>query len=437
MQARFRLFSLIAATVSSEKISFASLTYDIRYAIIVKMKQMGGDGMRTVAIVSEFNPFHNGHRYLVDSVRAKYGEDTCIIALMSGNYTQRGDVALANKFTRAASAVLGGVDLVLEIPFPFSASSAEFYATAGVRIAAGLGIVDTLAFGSECGDLEVLRKAAELLNSEGFQKAIKRAVKEEPCRGYPEITEELLRERAGEECAALLRDPNNVLAIEYLRANLRLGTPLEPFTVTRIGSYHSTSLASLSSATALRSALIDGNEAAYDAMPAASALPLREAILTGTAPATLDRLALVFLSYIRTTPLLPDDDLGHHLRDAAIRAADFSEFTTLVATKRYTNAYIRRNVLHRYFGITSADLSEAPAYTQILGMNGRGRLALRRAARASTISLLTKPADARALTGAAARQAALSQRADLLYPLAMPRPTPGNADVLAAPFLDE
>ena len=394
--------------------------------------------MRTVAIVSEFNPFHNGHRYLVDSVREKYGKDTCIIALMSGNYTQRGDIALANKFTRAASAVLGGVDLVLEIPFPFSSSSAEFYATAGVRMAAGLGIVDTLAFGSECGDLEALRRVASLLNAPDFQRTIMAAIHEEPYRGYPEITERLLLERLGEASASLLRTPNNILAIEYLRANLQLNAPLDIFTVKRIGEYHSEALdARLSSATALRGALLDGNEEAYGAMPEASALPLREAILAGAAPATLDRIGPILLAHLRTASPAPDDDLGHHLRDTAIRAADFSEFTTLVATKRHTRAYIRRNVLHRYFGITSADLREAPAYTQILGMNDRGRLALRRAARSSALSLLTKPADARSLTGIAAKQSALSQRADLLYPLAMPRPTPGNADILAAPFLNK
>lgn len=393
--------------------------------------------MRTVAIVSEFNPFHNGHRYLVDSVRAKYGEDTCIIAIMSGNYTQRGDIAIAGKFTRAATAVLGGVDLVLEIPFPFSASSAEFYATAGVRIAAGLGLVDAIAFGSECGDIQALLKVAHLLDSPAFQAEIKNAIKEKPSCGYPELTEEICKKHLGAWGATLLQDPNNILAVEYLRAILHLKSPLEAFTVARIGSYHSTALTALPSATALRKALIDGNGEAYNAMPAASSAPLRDAILAGKAPTTFDRIAPILLSHIRISPLTPEDDIGHHLRDAAIRAADFSEFTTLVATKRYTHAYIRRNVLHRYFGVTSADLREAPAYTQILGMNGRGRLALRRATHTSAIPILTKPADARTLTGAAARQAALSQRADLLYPLAMPRPAPGNADVLAAPFIHQ
>ena len=127
--------------------------------------------MHTVALISEFNPFHRGHAFCVDSIRHRLGPDTCIVAIMSGNYTQRGDVAILDKFGRAAAAVEGGVDLVLEIPFPFSVSSAEFYATAGVRIASALGVVDTLAFGSECGDLPTLSRLSENLSSSEFSSA--------------------------------------------------------------------------------------------------------------------------------------------------------------------------------------------------------------------------------------------------------------------------
>jgi predicted nucleotidyltransferase len=169
-------------------------------------------------------------------------------------------------------------------------------------------------------------------------------------------------------------------------------------------------------------------------MPPASARILEEAIARCEAPAELGRLGSILLSYFRTSPCPATDDLGHRLRDAAIRAADFHEFTTLAATKRYTNAHIRRSLWHRYFGITSADLAEPPLYTQILGMNAKGRTALRRASKLATIALLTKPADARTLDPKAAQQAERSQRADLLYPLAMPRAVAGNAGILASPY---
>ena len=169
-------------------------------------------------------------------------------------------------------------------------------------------------------------------------------------------------------------------------------------------------------------------------MPEASRAPLRAAVASGHAPAALSRLGPILLSFFRFTAPPADDDLGHRLKKAAVRAVDFEEFLALAATKRYTHAHLRRAVLHRYLGITSADISAPPAYTQVLGMNERGRIALRRAAKAAAIPILTKPADAREFCGAAARQVALAQRGDLIYPLAMPVPMAGNAFILASPY---
>ena len=389
--------------------------------------------MHAVALISEFNPFHLGHKFCIDSIRARLLDDTCIIAIMSGNYTQRGEVAVADKFKRAAAAIEGGIDLVLEIPFPYSVSSAEFYARAGVGIAASLGLVDTLAFGSECGDLRSLCTLAENLSSNEFRLAFKKAVKEEGTKGHAKLAEEVYG-RIFPKGAELLSSPNNVLAVEYIRANAALGDPLSLMTIKREGDYHDPSLRATPSATAVRAALSEDPAAAYAAMPPASAAILKDAIAKGQAPASLSGLGSVFLSYFRTAAVTDRDDLAHRMRGAAMEAADLSEFYALAATKRYTHAHIRRAMWHRYFGVTSAMLCEPPAYTQILGMNARGRALLRCASKRARIALLTKPADARDLTGAAARQAALSQRADLLYPLSMPCPTAGNAAILASPY---
>ena len=389
--------------------------------------------MRIAAVISEFNPFHNGHRFFIDSVRKKLGDDTCIIALMSGNYTQRGEVSIADKFTRAASAIHGGVDLVLEIPFPYSASSAEFFARAGVFIADALSIVDTLAFGSECGDLERLTQAAERLCSAEFKEALTVAVEKNPNIGHARITENVFRHLYGDD-GGLLSRPNDILAIEYLRALLALDTKIKPLTVKRLCDYHAKTLADGISASSVRKALMDSDPAAYTAMPEGTRECIKNACEAAHAPATMSRLGPILLSYFRTVTPSEKDDLGHHLKNAAIRATDFDDFLSLTATKRYTHAHLRRAIWHRYFGVTSADLYEPPAFTQVLGMNERGRLALRQAARCKRIAILTKPADARALSGAAARQALLSQKADLIYPLAMPVPVPGNFFILSAPY---
>ena len=123
--------------------------------------------MKLAAIIAEYNPFHNGHKYQIDEARKLLGEDTAIIAIMSGNYTQRGEIAIADKTARAKLAVLEEVNLVLELPFPFSSATAEIFAKSGVHIANSIG-ADYLIFGSECGQIETISKAAEIVTSDEF-----------------------------------------------------------------------------------------------------------------------------------------------------------------------------------------------------------------------------------------------------------------------------
>ena len=124
--------------------------------------------MKTVAIISEYNPFHSGHVYQIRRIREDFGEDTRIVAIMSGNYTQRGHIAMMDKSARAKMAVLCGANLVLELPFPYSMGSAEIFAKAGVAIAEGIGQIDVLSFGSECGNLSLLKETAERMQKKEF-----------------------------------------------------------------------------------------------------------------------------------------------------------------------------------------------------------------------------------------------------------------------------
>ena len=389
--------------------------------------------MRIAAVISEFNPFHNGHRFFIDAVRKNLGTDTCIIALMSGNYTQRGEIAIADKLTRAEAAICGGADLVLEIPFPYSTSSAEFFARAGIFIADALSVVDTLAFGSECGDLERLSNVAVRLSSDEFADALAKAVEAEADMGHARITERVFCRLYGDD-GGLLSRPNDILAIEYLRAINRFHSTIAPLVIKRDSDYHAKTLADGISASSVRNALLASQAEAYAAMPTESASVIQGAVAAGRAPTDFSRLGTALLSYFRTVTPEKTDDLGHRLKNAAIRATDFDEFLSFAATKRYTHAHLRRAVWHRYFGVTSADLSAPPAFTQVLGMNERGRMALRLAAKQAKIAILTKPADSRAFVGAAIRQATLSQGADRIYPLAMPVPVSGNYFILSSPY---
>ena len=147
--------------------------------------------MKTVAIICEYNPFHNGHEYQIKKIREEFGEDTRIVAVMSGNYTPRGEIAIMDKFTRAKCAVLAGVNLVLELPFPYSISSAEHFAKSAVKIIDSLGIVDYISFGSEIGDVVFLSDVANKMLSESYNEQIKSLIASEKYSsyGYPKIAE--------------------------------------------------------------------------------------------------------------------------------------------------------------------------------------------------------------------------------------------------------
>ena len=188
---------------------------------------------KTVAVICEYNPFHLGHKYLIDKVRERYGADCRIIALMSGHFVQRGEPAILDKFVRAKAAVLSGVDLVLEYPFPFCVSGAEYFARFGVSLLSDLKIVDVLAFGSESARPESLERVSDALLSDDFEEAMARCLRgEDKGDGYAKKRAAVLCERYGAD-RALLSSPNDILAAEYIRAIKRTGSDMVPCAVLR------------------------------------------------------------------------------------------------------------------------------------------------------------------------------------------------------------
>ena len=231
--------------------------------------------MKTVLIISEYNPFHLGHKYQIDDIRKTYGEDTNIIALMSGSFTQRGETAISDKFTRAKCATLAGVNLVLLLPFPYCASSAEFFARAGVSIANSLGIVDVLAFGSECGDLELLSEVAKNFLSDEFLDKLEFIKNDESYKtlGYPKICEMIYLELFGKKIDENFFSSNNILAIEYLKALAATKSKIIPYTTKRCGAgYNSVDISKsgFQSATAIRKLFCENIDSAFEYIPVSS-----------------------------------------------------------------------------------------------------------------------------------------------------------------------
>ena len=209
--------------------------------------------MKTVGIVCEYNPFHNGHKYQIDQIRHELGEDTEIIAIMSGNYTQRGEMAIIPKTYRAKAACLAGVDLVLELPFPYCASSAEIFARSAVYIINSLGTVDYISFGSESGDIEAIKRVAGALDTDEFKSALKELTQDRSL-GYPKLCE--LAYNKLEPESDFKFTPNNILAVEYVKAILKSKKHIEIYPMHREGDHNDKTLKKkITSATSIRDTL--------------------------------------------------------------------------------------------------------------------------------------------------------------------------------------
>ena len=262
--------------------------------------------MKVVAIITEYNPFHNGHKYQIDKVRELLGEDTAIIAIMSGNYTQRGEIAICDKTERARVAVDCGVNAVLELPFPHSASSAELFAEAGVKIADALGVVDYLAFGVE-SDGEHSMEVFENMASMEYENALLSLSKSRDgaSQGYPELCEECYNSLFCDKISREFFTPNNILASQYIKAIKKINSNLVPLPVLRRGAGYSDGFVKeteLQSASYIRECLSKNDESALDFVPNSAKFAYSELCASGKMPARATALDKAVIAKFRLNP---------------------------------------------------------------------------------------------------------------------------------------
>lgn len=378
--------------------------------------------MRSVGIICEYNPVHLGHAHQLLTLREKgYG---AVVCLMSGNAVQRGGFACADRYTRARAAICAGADLVLELPYPYSMASAAYFASAGVFILDSLG-VDELNFGSECGDLESLSRAAGIAASEELDLRYREELSrgKGTARAYSDAFSAL----AGEE---LPGGANDRLAIAYLSAILKLGAKLKPTLIKRTGAAFSDTEVrngEYPSATALRRLISEGRpEEAFAFMPEGAAEVFRKAESAGLFPVDAERVTAAILGYFRLADPGSESKfaeagggLYERLCAASREATDLDGFYSSAASKRYTDSRIRRAVLFSMTGVTYDDLRRPPEYTTLLAANTRGRAFLRSIP--PELTVVTKPADA-----PDCRQRELSRRFDALFTLAAEKSLPAG-----------
>lgn len=399
--------------------------------------------MKTVAIICEYNPFHLGHAYHIESIKRQFGDDTAIIAIMSGNFVERGDLAVLGKFDRAEMAVRSGASLVLELPFPYSMASAEYFAFAAVEIADKLGCVDFLSFGSECGDISRLEAAADRVSSPAFDSAVEQLSKSKELSslGYAALRTQAYRSLYGDEDTSLLSSPNNILAVEYLKALARLSSRIEPHTIRRTGTDLDASgdTVPFAGATHIRSLIVEDKiSEALASIPDTAHDTLLRALHDGRMPVRLEKLSSAILASLRLEKSCEAAECGgglyEYLKKKARQSTDLADFFHKSATKKFTDARIRRATLFSYFGVTPAMLHDRVRYTQVLAMDGKGQAVLHHIRKHAGISILTKPADTDKLPPEAKAQAEASYRADSVYTLAYPKPQAADVFLRTSPY---
>jgi len=381
---------------------------------------------KSVGIICEYNPFHSGHSYQIEEMRRR-GYDR-VVCVMSGNSVQRGEFAITDKYTRAEMAVCGGADLVLELPFPYSSSSAEFFALAGIRILDAVG-VDSICFGSECGSIEKLNRAAEICEGESFLNVYKEMIGTGV--GTTKAYFEAYKQLAGEE---LPGGANDILGVAYLRALKKENSKIEPIVLKREGSdYREDELPEdaekFPSATMIRKKLfeINGLEKMRDFVPKETYDLLCAAIKEGSAPINMDSLDLAVMAMLRLFDPSKIEDiadagggLGEKILSAARDSVNYSELVSVVSGRNYPESRSRRAILYMLLSVSAEDLRRRPSYVQVLGFNQIGREMLAELRKCDKIPFITKPADASELGAEARRQRELTDRCDALFTLALP-----------------
>ncbi|MHB1483259.1 MAG: tRNA(Met) cytidine acetate ligase [Saccharofermentanales bacterium] len=391
--------------------------------------------MIAAGIVCEYNPFHNGHMYQIEKIRERFGADCAIIAVMSGNFVQRGEAAMLDKWSRTQSALACGVSLVIELPAAYATGSAERFADGGVALAAATGICDYLVFGSESGEMDVLDRIAETLAYE--PDIYRRHLKEFLGKGlsFPAARVKALESFEPDLHAdEILNKSNNILAIEYLKALKRRGiNHMKPFTIKREGQgYKDTSIimpdddetnisgtetagvSAFWSASAIRASLNGISTASLlqtlsGKMPVKSLAILADRYHRKQIILSQEIFADIIFSHLYSASLGTlnkisgmNEGLGARLKRFSKKNTDIhTPLSTLIndaTSKRIPASRIARSLLHMYLGIRTDDLelfdqSKGPLYLRILGFDKKGRYLLKKMKSTASLPILMNGSD--------------------------------------------
>ena len=358
---------------------------------------------KVLGIISEYNPFHNGHLYhLIKSKKITNAEYT--IAVIGGNFTQRGNASLIDKWSKTEMALLNGIDLVIELPLLYSISSAENFAEGAIKILDSLQIVDAISFGTETSDINTLNKFADILYNE--PKEYKALLSHELSKGmsYPKARENALMLYLNDirRFAPILSSPNNILGIEYLKAIKKYKSNIIPISIQRIKTgYNDINFSgNIASATAIRNLVLNHEYNDLNRiLPISSYSILKENIQKGHIVrdiSNFDKIVLYKLRNMSTEELLNLPDVSEGLEYSIKKAADscntIYELINIVNSKRYTKTRLQRILLYALLNITKKDIQiskRSMPYIRILGFNEKGKYIVSQLSQNKRLNLIT------------------------------------------------
>ncbi len=402
--------------------------------------------MRIVGLITEYNPFHNGHLYhLQESLRLADADAS--VAVMSGHFLQRGEPALVDKWVRSEMALAAGVDLVLELPFPFACNSAPYFAQGAIQTLNGLGVVDALCFGSETGKIEPLQTVSRLLVEQSAtitsatQKLLRTGV------SYPVARAEVLAEMEPSLSKEMLASPNNILGIEYLKALQTTTSEIQPFTLKRLGAaYHSTDIVGpIASATGIRKLI--GEKSGVDDLIPSSCCEILKSALAGERSLNYDRvfdaLQAFLLQEMESLSEIyqVEEGLGQRLVDASMTATSYPDLVDAIKSRQWTQTRIQRILSYVLLQITRSEMASyldcGPLYLRVLGATEQGRKILAKSRKKRSLPMISDPARGQAalrrfyggqtdLCRLAEQMLACDLRATRLYGLMQKSPEKGH-----------
>ncbi|SHF20960.1 Predicted nucleotidyltransferase [Caldanaerobius fijiensis DSM 17918] len=406
--------------------------------------------MHVMGIIVEYNPFHNGHLYHLNKSK-EVTDATHVIAVMSGNYIQRGEPALVDKWARAKMALSCGVDLVIELPFVYAVQSAEIFAYGAIKLLDSTNIVDSICFGSESGDIKALTKIAEILAYEpnSFKSSIKKYLKQG--RSFPEARQIAIAEHL-KASSNILATPNNILAIEYIKNLMRLNSKIKPYTIKRISSgYHDVVIRdNIPSATAIRNILKASNMHKINGtMPDICYEELIKEFNKGKGPVFIEDFEMPIFYTLRKVnkrELMEIQDVSEGLENRLIKysreAGNLNELISHVKTKRYTMTRIKRILIHTMIGIKEQDLkifnaNGGPQYIRVLGFNEKGRNLLKLIKERSQLPIITNVRNTAKYPALIKSMLEIEARATDLYVLGFKNPLERKAgrDQMTSPIV--